>query len=125
MNTVISVVMVWGQPTSVFWVARRDDYYIYIYIYLLLLTILLTMKRRKMQELEIYLLWQWPRKITGHYVSGNKKNIYPDSLLNFWTVWSIIGHLAYMLLNDTSALFRPLVLRIVEVEHMRHVKNDL
>jgi len=25
----------------------------------------------------------------------------------------------------TSALFRPLVPRIVEVEHMRHVKNDL
>jgi len=29
------------------------------------------------------------------------------------------------LLNGTSALFRPLVPRIVEVEHMRHVKNDL
>jgi len=27
--------------------------------------------------------------------------------------------------NGTSALFRPLVPRIVEVEHMRHVNNDL
>jgi len=30
-----------------------------------------------------------------------------------------------LLLNGTSALFRPLVPRIVEVEHMRHVKNHL
>jgi len=30
-----------------------------------------------------------------------------------------------LLLNGTSALFRPLVPRIVEVEHKRHVKNDL
>jgi len=29
------------------------------------------------------------------------------------------------LLNGTSALFRPLVPRIVEVEHTSHVKNDL
>jgi len=30
-----------------------------------------------------------------------------------------------LLLNGTSALFRPVVPRIVEVEHMSHVKNDL
>jgi len=30
-----------------------------------------------------------------------------------------------VLLNGTSALFRPLMPRIVEVKHMRHVKNDL
>jgi len=30
-----------------------------------------------------------------------------------------------LLLNGTSALFRPLVPRIVEVEHTSHVKNDL
>jgi len=30
-----------------------------------------------------------------------------------------------LLLNGTSALFRPLVPRIFEIEHMRHVKNDL
>jgi len=30
-----------------------------------------------------------------------------------------------LLLNGTSALFRPLVPRIVEVEQMRYVKNDL
>jgi len=30
-----------------------------------------------------------------------------------------------LLLNGTSSLFRPLVPRIFEVEHMRHVKNDL
>jgi len=30
-----------------------------------------------------------------------------------------------LLLNGTSALFWPLVPRIVEVEHMRYVKNDL
>jgi len=29
------------------------------------------------------------------------------------------------LLNGTSALFRPLVPRIVEIEHMIDVKNDL
>jgi len=28
-------------------------------------------------------------------------------------------------LNGTSALFRPLVPRIVEIEHTNHVKNDL
>jgi len=31
----------------------------------------------------------------------------------------------YLLLNGTSALFRPLVPKIVEVEHTSHVKNDL
>jgi len=30
-----------------------------------------------------------------------------------------------LLLNGTSALFRPLVPRIVEIEHTNHVKNDL
>jgi len=30
-----------------------------------------------------------------------------------------------LLLNGTSALFMPLVPRIVEVEHMRYVENDL
>jgi len=30
-----------------------------------------------------------------------------------------------LLLNGTSALFRPLVPKIVEVEHVRYVKNDL
>jgi len=30
-----------------------------------------------------------------------------------------------LVLNDTSALFRPLVPRIVEIEHTNHVKNDL
>jgi len=30
-----------------------------------------------------------------------------------------------LLLNGTSALFSPLVPRIAEVEHMRHVKSDL
>jgi len=30
-----------------------------------------------------------------------------------------------LLLNGTSALFRPKVPRIVEVEHTSHVKNDL
>jgi len=30
-----------------------------------------------------------------------------------------------LLLNGTSALFRPLVPRIVEMEHTNHVKNDL
>jgi len=30
-----------------------------------------------------------------------------------------------LLLNGTSALFRPLVPRIVEIEHKNHVKNDL
>jgi len=29
-----------------------------------------------------------------------------------------------LLLNGTSALFRPLVPRIVEVVHIRYVKND-
>jgi len=36
---------------------------------------------------------------------------------------NIYGSLC-LLLNGTSALFRPVVPRIVEVEHMRHVKND-
>jgi len=31
----------------------------------------------------------------------------------------------WLLLNGTSALFRPLVPRIVEVEHTRNVKNEL
>jgi len=30
-----------------------------------------------------------------------------------------------LLVNGTSALFRPLVPRIVEIEHTNHVKNDL
>jgi len=30
-----------------------------------------------------------------------------------------------LLLNGTSALFRPLMPRIVEIEHTNHVKNDL
>jgi len=30
-----------------------------------------------------------------------------------------------LLLNGTSAPFRPLLPRIVEVEHTSHVKNDL
>jgi len=30
-----------------------------------------------------------------------------------------------LLLNGTSALFRPLAPRIVEKEHTNHVKNDL
>jgi len=30
-----------------------------------------------------------------------------------------------LLLNGTSALFRPLVPRIVEIENTNHVKNDL
>jgi len=30
-----------------------------------------------------------------------------------------------LLLNGTSALFRPLVPRIVEIEHTNHVENDL
>jgi len=29
------------------------------------------------------------------------------------------------LLNGTSALFRPLVPRIVKIEHMNHVKNEM
>jgi len=33
--------------------------------------------------------------------------------------------LVCLLLNGTSALFRPLVPRIVEIEHTNHVKNDL
>jgi len=30
-----------------------------------------------------------------------------------------------LLLNGTSALFRPLVPRLVKIEHTNHVKNDL
>jgi len=41
--------------------------------------------------------WLWPCKITGHYDFGNKKIIYPDSLLNFRAVRSITGHLATLL----------------------------
>jgi len=37
-----------------------------------------------------------------------------------WVSWFV-----YLLLNGTSALFRPLVPRIAEGEHMRYVKNDL
>jgi len=33
--------------------------------------------------------------------------------------------LVCLLLNSTSALYRPSVPRIVEVEYMSHVKNDL
>jgi len=33
--------------------------------------------------------------------------------------------LVCLLLNGTSAQFRPLVPRIVEIEHSNHVKNDL
>jgi len=35
------------------------------------------------------------------------------------------GLFVCLLLNGTSALFRPLVPRIVEIEHTNHVKNDL
>jgi len=35
------------------------------------------------------------------------------------------GLFVCLLLNGTSALFRPLVPRIVEIEHMNQVKNDL
>jgi len=38
----------------------------------------------------------------------------------------ILAQQVCLLLNGTSALFiKPLVPRIVEVEHMRHVKSDL
>jgi len=40
--------------------------------------------------------------------------------------WQIlVGLFVCLLLNGTSALFRPLVPRIVEIEHTNHVKNDL
>jgi len=38
---------------------------------------------------------------------------------------SILSLFVCLLLNGTSALFRPLVPRIVEIEHTNHVKNDL
>jgi len=37
----------------------------------------------------------------------------------------VVCRFVCLLLNGTLALFRPLVPRIVEVEHMKHVKNDL
>jgi len=38
---------------------------------------------------------------------------------------TLLGLFVCLLLHSTSALFRPLVPRIVEVEHTSHVKNDL
>jgi len=41
-------------------------------------------------------------------------------------IWNSLPDLFVCLLfNGTSALFRPLVPRIVETEHTNHVKNDL
>jgi len=39
--------------------------------------------------------------------------------------WSHINLFVCLLLNGTSGLFRPLVPRIVEIEHTNYVKNDL
>jgi len=38
---------------------------------------------------------------------------------------ALLVFVCFLLLNGTSALFRPLVPRIVEIEHTNHVKNDL
>jgi len=48
----------------------------------------------------------------------------------YWTYLAVgvVGFVCLfvcLLLNGTSALFRPLVPRIVEIEHTNHVKNDL
>jgi len=37
----------------------------------------------------------------------------------------LMSRFVCLLLNSTSALFMPLVPRIIEVENMRHVKNAL
>jgi len=37
----------------------------------------------------------------------------------------LIDTIVCLLLNGTSALFRLLVPRLVEIKHMRHVENDL
>jgi len=66
----------------------------------------------KCKNWQFTVLWLWPRKITRHYiVSGNKKIIHPDSLLNFRTVRSITGHLATLIIGSAVAemwIFTPI-----------------
>jgi len=47
---------------------------------------------------------------------NTRKQLFKDQLNNLFVC---------LLLNGTSALFRTLVPRIVEIEHTNHVKNDL